>query len=416
MAVKAFSDKQRQVMDWWCDASPWRDWDAIICEGAIRSGKTFCMGLSFFCWAMKRFQGEQFALCGKTMGALRRNLISRLRPVLKELGFSVREIKSQNILKVRFGGRENTFYLFGGMGENSADTIQGATLAGALLDEVVLLPRSLVEQAVARCSVEGAKVWFSCNPGSPEHWFYREWVSRAEERRALRVRFVMKDNPSLSPAVLERYERSFQGNFYRRYILGQWVGAQGLVYDFFDRGMVERVPAGEMERWRISCDYGTVNPMSMGLWGRRDGIWYRVKEFYYDSRKEGRQKTDLEYVADLEALAAGRPIERVVVDPSAASFITALEQRGWKVCPAENEVLSGIRVTADLLRQRKLVICEGCEDAIREFSLYHWDEKAVGDRVVKRDDHAMDDIRYFAVSLGKRERFIGGFGVERTGW
>ena len=158
MSVQTFSDKQRQVMDWWCDASPWRDWDAVICEGAIRSGKTFCMGLSFFCWAMKRFHGEQFALCGKTVGALRRNLISRLRPVLKELGFSVREIKSQNTLKVRFGGRENTFYLFGGMGENSADIIQGATLAGALLDEVVLLPRSLVEQTVARCSVEGAKV------------------------------------------------------------------------------------------------------------------------------------------------------------------------------------------------------------------------------------------------------------------
>lgn len=414
--VTAFSDKQRLVLDWWCDASPWRDWDAIICEGAIRSGKTFCMGLSFFCWAMKRFDGEQFALCGKTVGAVRRNLLYRLGPVLKELGFSVQETVSQNRLTVRFCGHENVFYLFGGRGENSGEVIQGITLAGALLDEAALLPRSMVEQTVARCSQEGAKVWFSCNPESPEHWFYREWVSRAEERRALRVHFTMEDNPALSPETLAKYERRFRGSFYRRFVLGEWTGAQGLVYDFFDRSMVRPVPPGEMEEWRVSCDYGTVNPMSMGLWGRQGEVWYRVREFYYDSKKEGRQRTDLEYAGDLEALAGGRAIRQVVVDPSAASFMTVLRQRGWPVVPAENQVLTGIRVTADLLRQGKLVICEGCEDAIREFSLYRWDERAAGDRVVKRHDHAMDDIRYFAVSLGRAERFIGGFGVARPGW
>lgn len=284
------------------------------------------------------------------------------------------------------------------------------------MDEAALMPRSFVEQALARCSVEGAKAWFSCNPEGPEHWFYKEWVLRAGERKALRVRFAMTDNPSLSPQVLERYRRSFHGAFYRRFVLGEWAVAEGRVYDFFDEAMVRPVPTGAMEEWRVSCDYGTVNPTSMGLWGRQGEVWYRVDEFYYDARREGRQKTDREYAADLERLAAGRHLRRVVVDPSAASFIACLREEGWPVARADNDVVSGIRVTADLLRRGRLVICAPCRDAVREFSLYCWDQRAVGDRVVKRFDHAMDDIRYFAVSLEKGDSYIGGLSVERTGW
>ena len=404
-------------MTWWCDNSPYRDREAVICDGAVRSGKTFCLGLSFFCWAMGRFDRAQFALCGKTVQAQRRNLLHSVRPALEALGFQIKDRVSKNQLEVRFAGHKNTFYLFGGKDEASAALIQGITLAGALLDEVALMPQSFVEQTVARCSAEGAKVWFSCNPEGPEHWFYKEWICRTEQRRALRVSFAMTDNPSLSNQVLERYQRSFQGVFYQRFVLGQWVTAQGRVYDFFDRSMVRPVPEGEMERWRISCDYGTVNPMSMGLWGRKKGVWYRVDEFYYDSKKEGRQKTDQEYADDLARLAGGREIQRVIVDPSAASFLAALRERGWPVMAADNEVLSGIRVTADLLKQGKLVICAPCVDAIREFSLYCWDSGASGgDRVVKRHDHAMDEIRYFALSLSKGEVLPAGRWVERPGW
>lgn len=408
-----FSDKQRRVLTWWCDGSPDRDKDAIICDGAVRSGKTFCMGLGFFCWAMGRFDGEQFALCGRTVGSVRRNLLHRLKPLLEELGFVVKEKVSRNRLDVEFNGHGNSFYLFGGRDEGSAGLIQGMTLAGALVDEAALMPRSFVEQTVARCSVAGAKVWFSCNPEGPEHWFYKEWIRKAEERRAVRVQFKMSDNPSLSREVLERYERSFQGAFYRRFVLGEWVQAEGRVYDFFDENWVKPAPEGEMEEWRISCDYGTVNPTSMGLWGRKNGRWYRVKEFYYDARAEGRQKTDREYEEDMRKLAGGRRITRVVADPSAASFLACLREKGWPVEKADNDVLAGIRVTADLLRQGRLVICEGCRDAIREFSLYCWDERAAGDRVVKKFDHAMDEIRYFAMSLDRGRGYIGGFSVER---
>ena len=414
MRFRRFSLRQRQVLTWWC-APETRDREAIICDGAVRSGKTLCLGLSFFCWAMGTFRGQRFGLCGKTAVSLRRNLLETVRPALEELGFRWEERVSRNQVKVRFGGWENTFYLFGGRDEGSAALIQGVTLAGVLLDEAALMPRSFVEQAVARCSVEGSRLWFSCNPEGPEHWFYREWIQKAEQRRALYLRFTMADNPALSPAVRARYERGFSGTFYRRFVLGEWAAAQGRVYDFFDESWVRPAPEGEMEQWRISCDYGTANPASFGLWGLREGVWYRVKEYYYDSRRCGAQKTDGEYAAALAELAGGRPVRKVIVDPSAASFIELLRREGWNVEKADNDVLAGIRTTAELLRKGKLVICDPCADAIREFSLYCWDERAEGDRVKKAHDHAMDDIRYFAVSAAGEEKgaVFSGTWVER---
>ncbi len=415
MEFEVFSDKQKQVLTWWCDGAETRSRSAIICDGAVRSGKTLCMGLSFFCWAMRRFQGEQFGLCGKTAGALRRNLLDRLLPVLRELGFSCTEKVSKNQLRVEFGGRTNTFFLFGGRDEGSAALIQGMTLAGVLLDEAALMPRSFVEQACARCSVEGSRLWFSCNPEGPGHWFFQEWIQKSRERNALYLHFTMEDNPSLSPEMIRRYAGSFSGAFYRRFVLGEWVAAEGRVYDFFDEHCIRDPPPGEMEQWCISCDYGTVNPASFGLWGKKEGVWYRVKEFYYDSKRHRRQKTDGEYARDLRELAGDRPVGLVVADPSAASFIETLRRDGWRVVGAENNVLSGIRITAELLRSGRLIICPGCTDAIREFSMYSWDERAVGDRVKKVHDHAMDDIRYFAVTVAARQRSggLGASAVER---
>ena len=159
---------------------------------------------------------------------------------------------------------------------------------------------------------------------------------------------------------------------------------------------------------RISIDYGTVNPTSFGLWALRDGVWYRVREYYYDSRKEGRQKTDAEYVEDLRKFAAGENVERVIVDPSAASFIEALRRAGFPVSKADNDVLDGIRVTANLLKQRKIVICEDCGSCLEEIAGYCWEDGGTGhDRPKKERDHAMDEMRYFAVSIAKKERGSG---------
>lgn len=409
MEIRVFSPKQRQVLTWWRPGSPYRQRQAIICDGAVRSGKTLCTGLSFFCWAMSSFRGRNFALCGRTIQSVRRNLLSELLPLLEEMGFQCQQKLSKNLIEVRLGKRKNTVYLFGGKDESSAALIQGITLAGALLDEVALMPRSFVEQAAARCSVTGSRLWFSCNPESPAHWFYQEWVKKAEEKNALRLQFTMMDNPGLSPEVRERYANTFQGTFYRRFVLGEWVAAEGLVYDFFDESFVKTAPEGEMEQWYISCDYGTANPTSMGLWGLQRGVWYRLAEYYYDAREQRRQKTDEEYADALEQLAGGRTIQAVVADPSAASFCETLRRRGWRVKKADNQVISGIRLTAQMLKSGKLVICESCKNAIREFGLYRWDEDSQGqDKVKKEHDHAMDEIRYFAATVAAKGSISGG--------
>ena len=414
MRYRAFSEKQRLALTWWMPGSGAEHHEAIVCDGAVRSGKTMAMGLGFFLWAMLCFDGQRFGICGKTVGSLRRNVLSEILPRLRGLGCGWKERRSENLLTVRFRGRENQFYIFGGRDESSASLIQGITFAGVLLDEVALMPRSFVEQACARCSVAGSRLWFNCNPAGPGHWFYKTWVLEAEKRNALRLHFTMADNPSLTDAIRQRYERLYSGVFYRRFIMGEWAQAEGRVYDFFQPEMAVEAPIEGFDSWYVSIDYGTVNPTSMGLWGRCRGVWYRVEEFYFDSRREMRQMTDEEYAAALQKLAGERTVTAVIVDPSAASFIEVLRRRGWTVRKAQNDVLSGIRLTSDCLKDGRVRICRGCDDLLREMEEYVWDLSAPGDRVKKEHDHAMDDMRYFvATVIGRKETGFAACSVER---
>ncbi len=398
MIYQRLSKRQKLAMLWW-QQPRFRDRDALICDGSIRSGKTVCMTVGFILWSMVTFNGQKFALCGKTIESLRRNVVLNLRDwIPPELG--IVERRSENKLTITDGtGRENTYFLFGGRDESSYTLIQGITLAGVLLDEVALQPQSFVEQALARCSIEGSKFWFNCNPEGPEHWFYKNWVEgeKPKEKNALHLHFTMEDNPALPQKIRARYEGMYAGVFYDRYIRGLWVVAEGLIYTMFNKDfhVVPDVPR-PYDCYYISVDYGTANPCSMGLWGRADGKWYRMREYYYDSRKVGAQRTDEEYYTALEALAGDLPIRGVIVDPSAASFLETIRRHGrFYETKASNAVLDGIRNVATQLQQGRLFICEGCEDCIREFGLYRWDEKAVGDKPIKENDHAMDDVRYF---------------------
>lgn len=211
----------------------------------------------------------------------------------------------------------------------------------------------------------------------------------------------MDDNPALSSRIRARYERAYSGTFYRRFVLGEWTAAQGLIYDFFDPETCCRpAPDRPWERVRVSVDYGTVNPTSFGLWALSGGIWYRVREYYFDSRKAGRQKTDAEYLHDLQEFTAGETVEKVIVDPSAASFIEGARRAGFSVQRASNRVADGIRVTASLLKEGRIVICPACENVLREMTLYCWENGGSGRDVPKKEnDHAMDEMRYFAMSL-----------------
>lgn len=408
MIYQKLSKRQLLSMLWW-QQPKFKDRDAIICDGSIRSGKTLTMSVGFVIWAMCSFNNQKFAICGKTIESLRRNVILNLRDwVPPEL--NIVERRSENKLIISDGrGRENTYFLFGGRDESSYTLVQGITLAGALLDEVALMPRSFVEQVLARLSISGSKVWFNCNPEGPEHWFYKNWIEgdKPKEMNALHLHFTMDDNPALAPEIRARYERQFAGVFYDRYILGKWVVAEGLVYTMFhkDYHVVPSVPR-PYDRYYISCDYGTVNPTSMGLWGRANGKWYRMREYYFDSRKEGRQRTDEEHYTELEKLAGDLHIRAVIVDPSAASFIEVIRRHGrFRVEKASNAVLDGIRDVATRLRCGDIFICDGCLDCIREFGLYRWDEKATMDRPIKENDHAMDDVRYFVHKVFAPELF-----------
>lgn len=397
MRYKPFSKKQLTAMFWWAEGSGFERYDAIICDGAVRSGKTFSLSLSFVIWATFSFDKALLGFCGKTITALRRNVIMPLLPCLKELGFAVRENIAQNRLTISFSGHENTFYLFSGKDEGSASLIQGVTLSGVMFDEVALMPRSFVEQALARCSIAGSRFFFNCNPEFPSHWFYKEWIQNRRMKNALYIHFTMRDNPSLSDKMLSRYESLYTGAFYRRFVLGEWVSVSGAVYPFMDdSGMFIRPPEQPFDEYCVSCDYGTVNPTSIGLWARSKDTWYRLREYYYDARKEGRSKTDEEHYSSLVELCGGVVPAAVIVDPSAASFIEVIQRHGvYTVRRADNNVIDGIRKTSQALKNREIVICDTCTDAIREFSLYRWDENKPSDTVVKRDDHAMDDIRYF---------------------
>lgn len=397
------SDKQKKIL-----AFPYSKYDALICDGAVRSGKTSIMMWAFVDWAMREFDGQRFGICGKTVDSATKNIVVPfISMTLAKERYVMRWRRADKVLEVRRGGATNYFEVFGGKDESSYALIQGRTLAGVLLDEVALMPRSFAEQALTRCSVDGAKMWFSCNPESPQHWFYTEWIKRAEERNALHLHFEMSDNPGLSQKTLERYQAMFAGVFYDRYIRGLWVVAEGLVYQIFDPAKHVTNELPDRGRYYISVDYGTLNPFSAGLWCLKDGVATRIREFYYSGRA-GRQLTDSEYYEKLDELAGGLPIERIVIDPSAVSMITEIIRRDkYPVIKAVNDVIPGISYTAALLQAGRIKIGSLCKDAIREFGLYRWDEDSPTDKVIKEDDHAMDDIRYFCYTILRREFFMG---------
>ena len=403
------SEKQKGIL-----AFPHSPYDALICDGAVRSGKTSLMVVAFIDWAMREFSSQRFGICGKTVGSATENMvIPYISMSYAQKRYTLRWRRSQKILEVRRGRKVNYFEVFGGRDESSFALIQGRTLAGVLLDEVVLMPESFVKQALARCSVEGARFWFSCNPDNPNHWFKKEWIDRREEHNALRLHFTLDDNPSLSEKKKEQYRRDFTGVFYDRYVLGQWVAAEGLVYPMFDekKHVFDELPAGAGTggRWCMALDYGTVNPTAAGLWCLYGGTAYLVREYYYDSRENGGvRRTDEEHYAQLEELAGNLPVERVVVDPSAASFKETIRRHGrFLVRDADNSVLDGIRVTATLLQAGRIRIHRSCRGLLDEIAQYRWDTEAAEDAVVKENDHACDMLRYYCRTVLSRELRAG---------
>ncbi|MDD4608956.1 MAG: PBSX family phage terminase large subunit [Bacteroidaceae bacterium] len=307
---KPFSLKQKKILSWWLPESPVHDMDGIIADGAIRSGKTVSMALSFIFWAMESFQEENFAMCGKTIGSFRRNVLMVLKLMLRSRGYKFKDHRADNLLEVSRKGFTNYFYIFGGKDERSQDLIQGITLAGLFCDEVALMPESFVNQATGRCSVDGSKFWFNCNPAGPAHWFKLNWINVStgylskedidkaisegkELKNILYLHFTMDDNLSLSEKIKARYRSMYTGVFFKRYILGLWIAAEGIIYDLFCNSkedfIIDKAPP--IISAVIGIDFGgTGSAHSFTLTGFTPGMREVVvlDEYYHNNKEKGR--------------------------------------------------------------------------------------------------------------------------------
>ena len=426
-----FSQKQKKVLTWWCDRSPVKDKDGIIADGAIRSGKTLSMSLSFVLWAMSTFNQQNLGMAGKTIGSFRRNVLFWLKLMLRSRGYKVSDHRSDNMVEISKGETVNFFYIFGGKDERSQDLIQGITLAGMFFDEVALMPESFVNQATGRCSVDGSKFWFNCNPDSPSHWFKENWIDKstgylgkkkveeirqkaAEENKPdglkeiIYLHFTMDDNLSLSEKVKARYRAMYSGVFYDRFILGLWVIAEGLVYGMFDKD--KNIFRGEytyssQSSYYLSIDYGTMNPFAVGLMElQNSGRVRMLREGHYSGREKGVTIDNEAYYKMIQEVAGDFPITSIVIDPSAAAMKATIRKHGEYTCTdGDNDVLNGIQEVTKYLNLGMLQIHESCTETRKEFGAYAWDEKAVGeDKVIKEYDHHMDLIRYFIYTVARR--------------
>jgi PBSX family phage terminase large subunit len=410
-----FSNKQKQILTWWCKGiSPYADKEVLICDGAVRSGKTVIMSLSFVLWVMDTFNFQRAGMAGKTIGSFRRNVLFTLKIILRLRGYKVKEHRTESYITISKGSVENYFFIFGGKDEASQDLVQGFTSCGFFFDEVALMPESFVNQAVARCSVEGRKLWFNCNPDGPFHWFKLEWVDKIDEKNGWRLRFLLTDNPSLSEATIAFYKRMFKGVFFKRFILGLWVVANGVIYDMFSETDNE-YDDGEGPNYDLyhrryyAIDYGTTNPCVFLEIVEQDSIYYQENERYYDSKvgdgHGARQKDDAEHVDDLIKFIGDKQYRAIVVDPSAASFKITAQRKGLRLKPADNEVLDGIRLTASLFALKRYKINrQKCPKTRQELGSYIWDDKAAlrgVEQPKKENDHAMDAVRYFCKTIIK---------------
>lgn len=385
---KPFSQKQRKVLNWWCRSSPVRDYNGIIADGAIRSGKSVAMSLSFVIWAMSEFEACNFAMCGKTIGSFRRNVLFWLKLMLRSRGYSVSEQRTENLVIVKRNNVQNYFYVFGGKDERSQDLIQGITLAGVFFDEVALMPESFVNQATGRCSVDGSKFWFNCNPGSPAHWFKTGWIDKRTDKRLLYLHFTMDDNLSLTEAVKERYRGMYTGVFFKRYILGEWKSADGVIYRQFaddpERFILDEVPA-DIIIGTMGLDFGGNGSAHAGcLVGITRG--YRsiviLDEYYRKEVIDPGTLTD-DVCGFVQRSQAQVRATSIWCDSAETTLIKGIRTEVFaRHIPVEvrnarkGEIIDRIRLCDMLMSQGRFFVMRRCRHTIAALSEAVWDSKS----------------------------------------
>jgi len=380
-----------------------------IWEGAVRSGKSFASLIRWLEYIQKAPQGN-LVVVGRTATTIKRNFVDE---VMNLIGSDAKYYIGKGELKL--WGR--LIYLVGAADERSESKIRGATFAGAYVDEATLIPESFWTMLLSRISVEGSKLFATTNPDSPFHWLKKNYIDRASELNLKSWKFLIDDNPSLTNDFKENLKAEYQGLWKRRYIDGEWCLAEGTVYDFFDENIhTISYPPGQGHFYIVGVDYGTTNPTAYTMVGYNPNhypnMWVE-KEYYYDSTKHMRQKTDTEFASDLEKFIEDYPIKAIYIDPSAESFkVECRRQSIRNILDAKNDVLDGIRFLAGLLTNGTLKICKHCPNLIKEFQSYCWDSKSKDlgvDKPSKLNDHLLDSLRYltfshFGANLGSENR------------
>lgn len=379
-----------------------------ILYGSVRSGKTWISLVVFSMWVATMPDDKIYMMCAKTLTSLKRNCLDLLQELVGENNFSY-SIPSKT---ARLFGRK--IYLEGANDSRSESKIRGMTLQGAYIDEVTLIEKGFFAMLLSRLSEPGAKLFGSTNPDSPNHWLKENYIDRASELDMYVDKFVIDDNTFLDAEYVKQIKTEYTGVFYERYILGEFVLAEGLIYPLYEK-CLEEPPKGEAEDYCLSLDYGTMNAFAALLWELHGGVWYASRGYYYSGRETGVQKTDEEYgyalddlVADVmekresegqrSTLSSSRIFEKIktIIDPSAASFITLLRKKKWyNVIPADNAVLDGIRDTASAMYRGLIKVSPSIKEWRKEAGGYVWDDKAPEDKPIKVDDHMMDSMRYF---------------------
>lgn len=363
-----------------------------IWEGAVRSGKTYISLWRFIKELTFGPQGE-YCCISKTYDSFKRNILPQLSSMI---GADARYYAGKREMKI-WG---KTVHIIGADDDRAESKIRGPTFAGAYCDELTILPEAVFKMLISRCAMGSARIFGTTNPDSPFHWLRRDYLTNNVDVKSWA--FVMDDNPKLQTHEKEYLKRQYTGLWYKRFIEGLWVQAEGSIYDFFSTDVhCIDYPLSNAQQYIIGIDYGTSNACSYILCGlnpdKYPNVWVEG-EYYWDSRARQRQKTDAEYEEDLMRFIDGRPISAIYIDPSAASFKQELVRAGYEnLFEAENEVLDGIRFVSNFLNSGTLKITRACPNLIKEFQSYVWDPKSQKtgiDKPIKENDHALDALRY----------------------
>lgn len=402
--TSVYTPKQRELLRLWQTNKLKR---INLLSGSVRSGKTWISLVLWAFWVATMPKEKNYLMTAKSLTTLKRNVLDLLTELVGEKNFTFSIAQKQALL---FGRK---IYLEGANDARAESKIRGMTLQGAYCDELTLYGEDFFTMMLSRLSEPNAKLFATTNPDSPMHWLNKQYIERRHKLSMLLMTFLIDDNTFLDTNYVEELKKEYVGVFYDRFIKGEWVLAEGRVYPGFSEidNVTEDVP--EDGTYYISIDYGTLNPFSAGLWCVSDGKAVRIKEYYHSGRDTKKQLTDEEYHAELEKLIQYTDsegvlqeyeIDRVVIDPSAASFIACMRRHGkFRVKHAVNTVIDGIRNVTSMLNSKRLFIHSSCKDSIKEFKLYSWDDKAQEDKVIKENDHAMDDIRYFVNTILVKE-------------